>query len=58
MQLNSMPSWNIEQIRLDGYNSSNYTYSYAGQHLYVMEPNQATIDNAKQRITEIKSNNN
>lgn len=38
MQLDTMPSWNIEPIRLDGYDSSNYTYSYYGQVLFVMEP--------------------
>lgn len=55
MQLESMPTWTTDQIQLDGYDASNYTYSYPGQHLYVMEPNQATIDNAKQRINEVMS---
>lgn len=54
MQLDSMASWDIEQIRLDGYNSSNYTYSYPGQLLYVMEPNQATIEIAKEKIKEVR----
>ena len=53
MQLDTMSSWNIEQIRLDGYDSNNYTYSYYGQILYVMEPDQSTIDIAKQKINNI-----
>lgn len=56
MQLETMPTWNTEQIQLDGYDASNYTYSYPGQHLYVMEPNQATIDNATQRINDVMNN--
>lgn len=53
MQLDEMPSWHVEQISLDGYNSSNYTYSYPGQYLYVMEPNLSTIEYAKEKIIEI-----
>jgi len=53
MQLDKMPSWDIEQISLDGTNSSNYTYSYSSGKLYVMEPNQDTIYEAKLKIKEI-----
>lgn len=53
LQLETMPTWEINQIRLDGYDSSNYTYSYPGQRLYVMEPNSKTIENANQKIREL-----
>jgi LCP family protein required for cell wall assembly len=53
MQLNDMSSWTIESISLNGYDSSNYTYSYKSQKLYVMEPDQKTIDSAKEKINEL-----
>lgn len=55
-QLDKMPSWEIEQISLDGYDSYNYTYSYPGGKLYVMEPNTETITKAKQKINTIYNN--
>ncbi|MCI6265978.1 MAG: LCP family protein [Erysipelotrichaceae bacterium] len=53
LQLETMPTWKTEQIRLDGYDASNYTYTYPTQHLYVMEPNQKTIEDAKQKIKDV-----
>lgn len=52
-QIDNNTNWNIESISLDGYDSSNYTYSYSGSKLYVMEPNYTTIETAKNKITEV-----
>ena len=51
-QLDTMPNWEIEQISLDGYDSYNYTYSYPGGKLYVMEPNVNTINTTNNKIKE------
>lgn len=53
MQLDKMPSWEIESISLDGTGSSEYTYSYHSQKLYVMEPDIETINAAKTKINSI-----
>lgn len=58
MQLDKMPSWNIESISLDGTGKSEYTYSYSGQRLYVMEPDISTVNSAKEKIKEIMQINN
>lgn len=57
MQLASMPSWSIESINLDGSGKSEFTYSYSGQRLYVMEPDMNTVNNAKQKIQEVIATN-
>ena len=54
-QINNNISWDIESISLDGYDSSNYTYSYSGSKLYVMEPKYNTVENAKNKILEVSS---
>lgn len=56
MQLASMPSWEIESINLDGSGRSEFTYSYSGERLYVMEPDMNTVNNAKQKIQEVMNN--
>ena len=56
MQLDTMPTWDIEQISLSGSDSSNYTYSYPNQKLYVMEPDINTIISAKEKIKEVENN--
>ena len=53
MQLSTMPAWNIEKFSLNGYDSSNYTYSMGDMILYVMEPDYSTIDMAKTKIKEM-----
>lgn len=52
MQIDDMASWSIESISLNGYDSSNYTYSYGSQKLYVMEPNYETVKTAQDKISE------
>lgn len=54
MQLDSMPSWNIDTYSLDGFNSSNYTYSYSASKLYVMEPDINTVNTASAKIKEVE----
>lgn len=60
MQLNDMASWNIKSISLDGYDSSNYSYSYPASmgnaKNYVMEPNIDTIKKAQDLINDVKGN--
>lgn len=53
MQLNKMPSWQIESINLDGTGKSEFTYSYSGQKLYVMEPDVSTVNAAQAKINEV-----
>lgn len=51
MQLTQNIKWEIESISVDGVGESNYTYSMgANQPLYVMVPDQATIDLAKNKL--------
>ncbi len=52
MQLSTMPKWQVETYSLNGYDSSNYTYSMGDMLLYVMEPDYSTIDEAKYKIQE------
>jgi LCP family protein required for cell wall assembly len=55
-QLDDMATWNVTSISLDGTNGSEYTYSYSWQQLYVMIPDETTIENAKQKIKEVTDN--
>ncbi len=55
MQLNDMSKWTINSYSLSGIDSYNYTYSY-NQLLYVMEPDQDTIDEAKELIRTLLNN--
>ncbi|MBR3319641.1 LCP family protein [Candidatus Saccharibacteria bacterium] len=52
LELATLKKWSIESIQLDGTGSSQPTYSMGSRPLYVMIPNQATVDNAKAKITE------
>lgn len=53
LQLDKMPSWTIKSISLNGSDSSNYTYTYNSGKLYVMEPDQNSIDEAKENIAQL-----
>ena len=52
LQVKNGFNWSIESIQVTGYDSGNYTYSYPGQYLYVMEPDYDTVNNAKNKINE------
>ncbi|MBR3161938.1 MAG: LCP family protein [Bacilli bacterium] len=54
-QIKNNTSWNVESISVDGYDSSNYTYSYYGSKLYVMEPDMETVNIARDKIKEVTS---
>lgn len=55
-QIDEMKPWNITSISLDGVGSSEYTYSYSHQLLYVMVPDMNTIINAKEKINQLRDN--
>lgn len=55
-QLYYMPKWKVEKVSLDGFDSSNYTYSYSSGKLYVMEPDMESVNIAKEKIKEIMAN--
>lgn len=57
LQVENNYKWSVESISVTGYDSSNYTYSYPGQLLYVMEPDYSSLETAKNRIKEIINNN-
>lgn len=52
-QIDKMPSWNITSQSVNGADSSNYTYSYPNQKLYVMEPDMSTVNDATAKINEL-----
>lgn len=54
-QLDSNASWTIINANLDGSNGSEYTYSYKGRKLYVMIPDQNSIQIAKELINQVYS---
>ena len=54
MQLNDMSSWHFKTQVVDGTGTTSTTcYSMPGSELYVMEPDQDTIDQARQSINNI-----
>lgn len=52
-QIDKMPSWSVTSNSLDGSDASEYTYSYSGQKLYVMKPNEDSIAKAKDLLSKI-----
>lgn len=53
MQLSKMYKWTITANGLDGSDSSNYTYSYSSQKLYVMEPIEESVEYATELINSV-----
>ncbi len=53
MQLNEMPKWKIASAAVDGRGSKAVTYSGGSRQLYVMIPNQATIQTAQQELKKL-----
>ena len=51
-QLNDMKPWQITSIDVDGTGASAPTYSMGSRPLYVMIPDQKTVDAAKQQIAD------
>ena len=55
MQLNDNASWNITSNVLSGTGASEYTYSYKGQKLYVMIPDDSSVNDAIVLINQVVS---
>ena len=55
-QINNGNAWNIDNYSVDGTGSMEYTYTYRYQKLYVMIPNESTVNEAKNRISNIYNN--
>ena len=53
MQLNNESSWNIKTISVDGSDAMDYVYSYKKTKLYVMKPDEKTVNNAKENIKNV-----
>lgn len=53
MQLDDMRSWNISTVNVDGTGVMSPTHSYPNQNLYVMNPDQESIEVAIKRLNEI-----
>lgn len=54
-QMSNGGDWNIQRYSVDGAGESNYTYSMPSQSVYVMVPDQSTIDQAKAYIDMVKN---
>ena len=52
-QLDNMESWTIDNYSLTGTGSSSATYSMGSQKLYVMLPNESSVEEAKNNIQEV-----
>ncbi|MBO5836835.1 MAG: LCP family protein [Oscillospiraceae bacterium] len=50
MQLNDMATWNVQSYAVTGTGASEITYSMPGVKLYVMKPDQKTVDKAQDLI--------
>ena len=54
MQISDGASWDIQQYQVTGYDgSSSECYSYPGPSLYVMYPNEETVEIATQKIKAV-----
>ena len=52
-QLNGMYTWNVNKINVDGTGAYDYCYSWPSRKLYVMVPDQTTVDKASNYINNI-----
>ncbi len=52
MQLDKKTNWQIDSISLDGTGARKPTYSMGSRNLYVMIPDEETVNNAKVRLNE------
>lgn len=53
MQLDSNAKWTITSNSVEGYDSSNYTYSAPSQKLYVMTPKKESVEEATNLIKSV-----
>ena len=54
-QLSEGASWNITSMAAEGTGDNQYCYSYSGAPLYVMQPDQASVDAIKEAITAVEN---
>lgn len=52
-QIDKLPSWDYQEYSLDGTDSSNYTYTFGKQQLYVMEPNYSLVNKVSSKINKM-----
>ncbi|MCL2735233.1 MAG: LCP family protein [Propionibacteriaceae bacterium] len=52
-QVASGRTWTVDSMSVNGSDGSEYTFSYPGQRLYVMIPDQSTVDAAKAAIKAV-----
>lgn len=52
-QLDSMESWTLEKQYVIGSNGSEQTYSMPGRNLYVMIPDEISLNTAKEKISQV-----
>ena len=57
MQINDMAKWKTTTCNLTGEGKMTVTYSYPNRNLWVMIPNESSIDTAKKKLKEFMSNN-
>ena len=54
-QLNSGGSWNVKSMAAEGTGDSQYCYSMPGTALYVMHPDQASVDAIKSEMQAVEN---
>lgn len=54
-QLSEGASWNITSMAAEGTGDNQYCYSYSGSPLYVMQPDQSSVDAIKEAITAVEN---
>jgi LCP family protein required for cell wall assembly/uncharacterized repeat protein (TIGR02543 family) len=56
MQLTDNKKWILTSTSMDGTDSTNYTYTYSNQLLYVMEPDMTSVEAVKDLISKVYNN--
>ena len=55
-ELQSPRNWQVESITLSGTDSLEYTYSYKKTQLYVMNPDEKVVKEAREKIEYLNKN--
>ena len=55
-EVNDLSNYRIETTQVDGYGAMGPTYSYPGQDLWIMIPDEKTIENSKNLINKVLNN--
>lgn len=53
MQIDDNAKWSFDNLVLNGTSDLEYTYSYPNQKLYVMVPNEESVNEAKEKLQQI-----